>query len=308
MTTPTRLTWQDIRARAVAFAREWADAGSERAEAQTFWNEFLAVFGVHRRRAGVLFERAAARFGRPGAGRIDVFWPGLLLCEHKSAGADLDAAFEQATDYFAGIADHELPRYVVVSDFARLRLYDRDTGRQDTFPLAALARHIERFGFIAGYTDVKVRDEDPLNIRAVELLGALHDALRVFPHVNGRLFEERLDTAQFTAATRALLLECCHFQWAAISPAIFGAMFQKVIELDARERRRQLGAHYTSEANIRKVIGPLFLDELRAEIPEQAQRPRLPALLHGMIRAAKWPLTATRPSPSAWAIVHRPRR
>lgn len=48
MNAPTRLTWPDIRARAVAFAREWADAGSERAEAQTFWNEFLAVFGVHR--------------------------------------------------------------------------------------------------------------------------------------------------------------------------------------------------------------------------------------------------------------------
>lgn len=53
MTTPTRLTWPDIRARAVAFARDWAGAGSERAEAQTFWNEFLAVFGVHRRRAGI---------------------------------------------------------------------------------------------------------------------------------------------------------------------------------------------------------------------------------------------------------------
>lgn len=349
MTQPTaRLTWPEIRARAAAFARDWAQVGSERAEAQTFWNEFLAVFGVHRRRAGVLFERAAARFGRPGMGRIDVFWPGLLLGEHKSAGADLDAAYTQATDYFVGIADHDLPRYVVVSDFARVRLYDRDTGRQDQFALAALARHIERFGFIAGYADVRVRDEDPLNIRAVELLGALHDALRadgygvdaasgraghglqlylvrllfclfaddtgifspkdsfldlmehtradgadtgavlaelfqvldtpperrqhslreelrIFPHVNGRLFEERLDAAQFTAATRALLLECCRFQWAAISPAIFGAMFQKVIELDARDRRRQLGAHYTSEANIRKVIGPLFLDELRAQ-------------------------------------------
>jgi hypothetical protein len=345
---PTRLTWADIRARATAFARDWADAGSERAEAQTFWNEFLAVFGVHRRRAQVVFERAAARFGRPGMGRIDVFWPGLLLGEHKSAGADLAAAYTQATDYFAGIPDHELPRYVVVSDFARIRLYDLETGRQDEFPLSALARHIERFGFIAGYADVRVRDEDPLNIRAVELLGALHDALRrdgygvdpatggaghglqlylvrllfclfaddtgifspkdsfldliehsdddgadtgtalaelfqvldtkselrqqhlrdvlrVFPHVNGRLFEEPLPIAQFTADTRALLLDCCRFQWAAISPAIFGAMFQKVIDLDARERRRQLGAHYTSEANILKVIGPLFLDELLAE-------------------------------------------
>ena len=131
MSTPARLTWADIRARAVAFARDWADGASERADAQTFWNEFLAVFGVHRRRAQVVFERAATRFGRPGMGRIDVFWPGLLLAEHKSAGADLTAAYTQATDYFAGIPDHELPRYVVVSDFARIRLYDLETGRQD---------------------------------------------------------------------------------------------------------------------------------------------------------------------------------
>lgn len=121
MNAPARLTWPDIRARATAFARDWADGTSERADAQTFWNEFLAVFGVHRRRAQMVFERAAARFGRPGMGRIDVFWPGLLLAEHKSAGADLTAAYTQATDYFAGIPDPELPRYVVVSDFARIR-------------------------------------------------------------------------------------------------------------------------------------------------------------------------------------------
>ncbi len=96
------------------------------------------MFGVHRRRAQVVFERAAARFGRPGMGRIDVFWPGLLLAEHKSAGADLTAAYTQATDYFAGIPGPEPPR------------------------------HIERFGFIAGYADVRVRDQDPLNIRAIE--------------------------------------------------------------------------------------------------------------------------------------------
>ena len=86
-----------------------------------------------------------------------------------------------------------------------------------------------------------------------------------FPHINGRLFEKNLPIPHFNSAMRAQLIACCELNWAAISPAIFGAMFQKIIELDAKDRRRQLGAHYTSEANILKLIGPLFLDELRAE-------------------------------------------
>ena len=61
---------------------------------------------------------------------------------------------------------------------------------------------------------------------------------------------------------RALLIEACEFDWAAISPAIFGSLFQSVMK--AEERRAQ-GAHYTTEKNILKVIQPLFLDNLRAE-------------------------------------------
>ncbi len=94
---------------------------------------------------------------------------------------------------------------------------------------------------------------------------SLPDSLRSFPYVNGKLFEERLDPPVFNADMRRMLLALAELNWGAISPAIFGAMFQSVIELDARDRRRQLGAHYTSEANILKLIGPLFLDELRAE-------------------------------------------
>lgn len=104
----SNLTWPEIRGNATAFAREWIGETSERAEAQTFWNEFLAVFGVHRRKVAV-FEKAAERFGKKDKGRIDVFWPGTLLAEHKSAGEDLDAAYTQAANYFAGLGDDELP-------------------------------------------------------------------------------------------------------------------------------------------------------------------------------------------------------
>lgn len=95
------LSWNEIRSNAQRFAHEWRDATSERAEAQTFWNEFFKVFGVERRRVAV-YEKTISRLkhgDKATNGRIDVFWPGLMLAEHKSAGATLDAAFQQATDY-----------------------------------------------------------------------------------------------------------------------------------------------------------------------------------------------------------------
>ena len=112
------LSLNEIRDRARAFAKEWAGVTSERAEAQSFWNDFFNVFGVNRRRVAV-FEQKASRFTGSANGRIDVFWPGVMLAEHKSAGRDLDAAYQQATDYFAGLSDAELPRYVLVSEAKR---------------------------------------------------------------------------------------------------------------------------------------------------------------------------------------------
>jgi len=337
------LTWSEIRTNAQRFAHDWADVSSERAEAQTFWNEFFAVFGVQRRRVAV-YEKTVSRLKHAGQGRIDVFWPGLMLAEHKSAGADLDAAFQQAADYFEGLSDKELPRFVVVADFRHFILHDLEEGTQQTLTLKEFPRKIHLFGFIAGYRRQKVREQDPINVEAVQRMGDLHDLLKrdgydghalevflvrllfslfaddtgifqpkdalqdlienhtqedgsdlgdqlgrlfvvlntpydkrqkslpeifaAFPYVNGRLFEERLDPPVFSRAMRTLLIDLCGMNWGAISPAIFGAMFQSVIELDARDRRRQLGAHYTSEANILKLIGPLFMDELRAEFEQ----------------------------------------
>ena len=90
----------------------------------------------------------------------------------------------------------------------------------------------------------------------------LDDDLARFPYINGDLFAERLPTPAFDSKMRELLLEACEFKWDAISPAIFGSLFQSV--MNAKERRTS-GAHYTTEKNIMKVIEPLFLEELRAE-------------------------------------------
>ena len=334
------LSWNEIKTRAHAFSREWKGEGSERAEAQSFWNSFFAVFGVDRKRVAV-FERQVevTRAGKHlKAGRIDCFWKGVLLVEHKSEGQDLDRAFSQAADYFEALADRDLPRYILVSDFARLRLYDLEADEEVEFRLDELHRNVRHFGFIAGYRAQEIRPQDPVNIRAAEQMGRLHDLLKAsgytghplelllvrllfclfaddtgifqpaqsfrlwleertaadgsdlgprlaqlfqvlnqregerptnldetlaaFPYVNGRLFQEALPIASFDRAMREALLDACALDWSAISPAIFGALFQSIMDAKAR---RNLGAHYTSEENILKLIKPLFLDDLWAE-------------------------------------------
>lgn len=330
------LSWNEIRSRAITFSKEWEDESSESAEAKTFWDQFFNVFGVPRRRLAT-FETHVQKAGEK-AGYIDLFWPSILIAEHKSRGKSLKRAFKQAIDYFPGLKDADLPRYVVVSDFARFRIHDLETGNEIEFALADLHLHVQTFGFIAGYEARKFKEQDPVNIKAAERLAALHDGLKEigydghdlevylvrllfcmfaedtgiflprgcfqdfieqrtspdgsdlaarlselfdvlnttterrlknrdeqlaqFPFVNGKLFEQRLRTAAFDTRLRRILLECCELDWGQVSPAIFGSLFQAIMDKDAR---RSLGAHYTSEHNIMKVIGPLFLDDLRAE-------------------------------------------
>jgi hypothetical protein len=81
-----------------------------------------------------------------------------------------------------------------------------------------------------------------------------------FRYVDGSLFQELLETAEFNQNMYQTLLYCTKFDWNTISPAIFGAMFQGVIDT---KKRTEIGAHYTSEENILKVINPLFMDSLR---------------------------------------------
>ncbi|MFM6065083.1 MAG: class I SAM-dependent DNA methyltransferase, partial [Microcystis panniformis] len=101
-----------------------------------------------------------------------------------------------------------------------------------------------------------------LNTPEEKRLKNLDENLTQFPYINGKLFEESLPMAAFDSKMRVMLLEACAFDWGKISPAIFGSMFQAVMN---PKERRNLGAHYTSEKNIQKVIKPLFLDDLHRE-------------------------------------------
>ena len=331
-----RLSWNEIRPRAAAFAREWADAAYEKGETQSFYNDFFEIFGV-RRRTVARYEERVTRLDNT-SGFIDLFWPGVLLVEQKSAGRDLAVARDQAGTYFDALPERDRPRYQLLCDFQTFELLDRDEREETHFALADLPRHVEQFGFILGVQRRTFRDQDPVNIKASELIARLHDALKAsgydghdlelflvrivfclfaddtgifeprdiflqfieertapdgadlgpwmarlfqvlntsakrrsraldedlahFPHVNGELFAEPLRIPDFDAAMRQALLDASQFDWTAISPAIFGALFQSVLE--PADRRAQ-GAHYTTEKNILKVIEPLFLDNLRAE-------------------------------------------
>jgi len=101
-----------------------------------------------------------------------------------------------------------------------------------------------------------------LNKPKEKRLKTIDEQLNQFPYVNGQLFEETIETADFDRSMRDALIGSCTLDWSKISPAIFGAMFQSVMDDEARH---DIGAHYTSEENILKLIHPLFLDSLREE-------------------------------------------
>lgn len=333
-----RLGWDEIKRRAKAFSEEWKDAHYEKGETQSFYNDFFEIFGIKRRQVAV-YEKMVQGLDANRRGFIDLFWPGTLIVEQKSAGKDLLAAQMQASEYFNWLSERDQPRYILTCDFQRWKLIDLDdNGREVNFTLPELHKHVTEFDFMLGRR-VTFKTQASVTIKAAELMGKLHDALEdsgytghdleqllvrllfclfaddtgifqpkdiflqlidndtkadgsdvgrvlnelfdvldtpedkrqkglageldAFPYVNGALFTGRLRTPVFDGPMRQHLLDAARHDWSGVSPAIFGSLFQSV--MDAEERRAK-GAHYTTEANILKVIGPLFLDDLRAEL------------------------------------------
>ena len=329
------LSWNEIKDRALNFSKEWADTSNEEADAKPFLVEFFNVFGISSKRVSTFEHRVKKLDDKDGY--IDLLWKGTILIEMKSRGKNLDKAYQQAIDYTHGLKQHELPKYILVSDFENFRLYDLEEDKHIEFKLNDLVNNVQHFGYILGYQKKVYKEQDPANIKAAELMGKLHDRLEEigytghplevylvrilfllfaedttifnkqqfqeylehrtaedgsdlasklqelfqvlntpkenrfknldeqladFPYVNGKLFEENLPTASFDTKMRQALLDCCYIDWSKISPAIFGSMFQSVMN---PKERRNLGAHYTSETNILKLIKPLFLDDLWKE-------------------------------------------
>ncbi|HFC8518263.1 TPA: DNA methyltransferase, partial [Neisseria weaveri] len=334
------------------FAERWKNETRERAEKDTFWNEFFAIFNLDRYRTATMEYQIKHRKGSTKF--ADVFWAGRLLCEHKSANKDLAAAFEQAMGYVEEIRRNnrdDVPRYVIISDFAHIHLYDlrQSTSEPLAFALSELPKQIQNrnFDFMDGIERELKAAEELANIEAAASVGNLYTAfkkdghypehdlkqfiirllfcffaddtliftkdqfidylakysrpdgedlggtinrifkvlntppeqrpggmnaeLKAFPYVNGKLFEENLCEFYFSSAQREHLFECAGRDWAKISPEIFGSLFQSV--MDSVERR-ELGAHYTEEANILKVIDSLFMNGLHRRFAEVKKAPK----------------------------------
>ena len=320
--------------RALKFQKAYAKSVKENADTHDFYRDFLQIFGVNHRDVGS-FERPAKRKDDK-RGRIDFFWPGVLLVEHKSAGEDLDKAHAQAVEYYNELEKEERPDFILVSDFQRIWLYDLSQSKQHKILLGELHTNLELFNFIRNKKQEQDKALETVNIKAAELMGEVYDALkqnnypehdlerllvrivfclfadntgifekRVFRglientkqdgsdlgsqlhfffrllnqeeerrqtslaepfnklrYINGQLFADNLEIPAFDTKIRATLLKAADFDWSKISPAIFGSLFQSVAD---KEKRRSFGEHYTSEANILKVLRPLFLDELQQE-------------------------------------------
>lgn len=227
-----------------------------------------------------------------------------------------------------------MPKYIIVSDFENLKLYDLDESREYEFKLNELYTKLHLFNFISDYDSINVKEEDPVNIKAGTEIGKLHDALMnngyighnlgillvrllfcffaddteiwkkgafeyyivnntkedgsdlgaqlnsifdilntdnefrqkninpnldMLVYINGGLFRDRLPTAFFDTVTRKILIDCCELNWSSISPVVFGSIFQSSMD---KEKRQSLGAHYTAEKDIFKVLNSLFLDDL----------------------------------------------
>lgn len=169
------LSWNEIKDRAVKFSKEWADTTSEDAEAKSFLDAFFDVFGISRKRVGT-FEHKVKKLNQAD-GYIDLLWKGVILIEMKSAGKDLDKAFEQAKEYIQGLKESEVPKYILVCDFKNFRLYDTEERTTVEFKLADFVKNVQHFSLAAGYQKRTYKEQDPVNIKAAELLGKLHDRL-----------------------------------------------------------------------------------------------------------------------------------
>jgi type II restriction/modification system DNA methylase subunit YeeA len=292
----------------------------------------------------------------------------------------LDAAFDQAGEYFLALKEEERPRYIITSDFARIRLYDLQSGGgYHQCKLTELPKKADWFMFLVEEPLTDITEESEADRNAAYAISKLHEALlranfkgrdlevlltrllfclfaedtgifgengifrrlmestrpdgsdvgrvlaelfqilntpdaerqrnldealAAFAYINGNLFAENSRIPSFDSELREQLIACAKLDWSGISPAIFGAMFQGVLEeheidpvrpelveghshfdkliangslkiSNRKASRRELGAHYTSERNILRVINPLCMNDLRAELAKVKRNKKL---------------------------------
>ena len=135
------LSWNEIKERAFNFSKEWANTANEEADAKPFLVEFFNVFGISSKRFATFEYRVKKLDDKDGY--IDLLWKGTILIEMKSRGKSLDKAYEQAKDYLHGLKQHELPKYILTSDFENFHLHDLEEDKTVEFKLKDLAIYLQ---------------------------------------------------------------------------------------------------------------------------------------------------------------------
>ena len=350
------LDYQHIREQLHRIIHDYKDAeGYERGQSQNFWTQIFNAYGVSGQVQLKAFEHRLK--DDKSQKYVDAFIPKLVMIEQKSRGLDLNKAYNQVSKYYERLSAADKPRYIVLSNFDELWLYDIENPlniKEYKCLLADLPKNAEWLDFLAPNAAMaEIVEENPINRQATEMIAKLHQAFisdgvnadelalfltrlifcffaddtgifgqknlldglltnearsdgsnlnevfttlfdtlntkdrssrlpesyAAFAYINGGLFSQSIRIPYFDENLYNLVVQCNNLDWSEISPAIFGSMFQSVLDIDdsatSDDKRREFGAHYTSEKNILKVINSLFLQELRDEFSKCAKdKPR----------------------------------
>lgn len=348
------LDFTHIRQQLQKVIHDYHDAeGYERGQSQNFWTQVFNSYGVSGQTQLKAFEHRL----KDGKGQkyVDAFIPKLVMIEQKSRGVDLHKAYAQVSGYYDKLNTNEKPRYIVLSNFDEIWLYDIANPLDvKTYKcnLSELPSNAEWLSFLSPDSQQSdIIEENPINRKATEMVAKLHQAFiedgvnaddlalfltrlifcffaddtgifgkkhllqqllerqampdgsnlhqvlatlfdtlntkqrssrlpqdyAEFAYVNGDLFAANVPIPYFDSRLYDLVMACNELDWSEISPAIFGSMFQSVLDVSDTDKdtRREFGVHYTSEKNILKVINSLFLNDLRDEFSKCAtNKPR----------------------------------
>ena len=350
------LNYKHVREQLHRITHDYKDAeGYERGQSQNFWTQIFNAYGVSGQVQSKAFEHRLK--DDKSQKYVDAFIPKLVMIEQKSRGLDLNKAYNQVSKYYERLSAADKPRYIVLSNFDELWLFDIENPlniKEYKCPLADLPKNAEWLDFLAPNTAMtEIVEENPINRQATEMVAKLHQAFisdgvnaddlalfltrlifcffaddtgifgqknlldgllknearsdgsnlnevfttlfdtlntkdrssrlpesyAAFAYINGDLFSQSIRIPYFDENLYHLVVQCNNLDWSEISPAIFGSMFQSVLDIDdtsnSDDKRREFGAHYTSEKNILKVINSLFLQDLRDEFSKCAKdKPR----------------------------------
>ena len=347
---------------AKAFVQEWSGKGYEKGETQRFWLSLLhTVFGIDNPMNMMEFELPVKTFAKDkGSDFIDGYiTPTRVLIEQKGSHVDLSAKarqsdgmeltpFQQGLRYASGLGTGKYPRWIVACNFTTFEVHDMEhpNDAPEIIQLTDLEKEYTRLSFLVDDTNVHLKKELEVSIKAGEIVGVLYDKilaqyrnpeseasqkalnklcvrlvfclyaedagifgsknmfhdymaqfragefrekliklfcilntrpedrdpyedeqLLAFPYVNGGMFAGDIEIPRINEEIRDLILQRASddFDWSLISPTIFGAVFESTLN---PETRRAGGMHYTSIENIHKVIDPLFLNDLKAELAD----------------------------------------